>query len=522
MKGESRGDFSRDTFDSSKNFLRVLMQQGRVSLDADWNEQVDILLHYIQTLAKDIIGPFAGPVGEELGFGITPINASIKSFNIGTGRYYVDGILCENEKKDSSCEVSDVAEDPFPGYYYQPDYPTTSEITLPRLENMSFPLLVYLDVWERHISYVEDDDIREKALGGPDTASRSKVVWQVKVLEEFSNVTLQDGETRCKAMWRLWPDIKEKLQPLHRGCLKAQAKKPEEGDINPCITSPEARYRGEENQLYRVEIHRGGTAGAATFKWSRDNGSVIFPICDISGNEIMLEHLGRDERLSLKVGDWVEVIDDAYTLLVQSRPSPLPESEFWPRPLAQVEKVDLAEMKVTLKLKKDYALRDYNDIRDFHPLLRRWDYREPDPTKRGEPEFKDNGFSALVVKEGSCKEDDSWLTLEDGVQICFQSPVQGKPANDYRAGDYWLIPVRTATGDVEWPNTITMDGQKEVKTPRALPPHGVNHHYAPLAVLRGWSDKDRDDFRCVIETTSNSPSESVATKKSRPAKGREG
>jgi len=41
--------------------------------------------------------------------------------------------------------------------------------------------------------------------------------------------------------------------------------------------------------------------------------------------------------------------------------------------------------------------------------------------------------------------------------------------NTYRTGDYWLIPARTATGNVEWP-----DG-------KALPPKGVDHHYAPLA-----------------------------------------
>ena len=41
--------------------------------------------------------------------------------------------------------------------------------------------MVYLDVWERHITALEDDDIREKALGGPDTATRTKVVWQVKI-----------------------------------------------------------------------------------------------------------------------------------------------------------------------------------------------------------------------------------------------------------------------------------------------------------------------------------------------------
>jgi hypothetical protein len=44
----------------------------------------------------------------------------------------------------------------------------------------------------------------------------------------------------------------------------------------------------------------------------------------------------------------------------------------------------------------------------------------------------------------------------------------------YRAGDYWLIPARTATGDVEWP------GPPE--DPEAVPPHGVEHRYAPLAL----------------------------------------
>jgi hypothetical protein len=29
-------------------------------------------------------------------------------------------------------------------------------------------------------------------------------------------------------------------------------------DSDPCIVSPEARYRGAENLLYRVEIHTGG------------------------------------------------------------------------------------------------------------------------------------------------------------------------------------------------------------------------------------------------------------------------
>lgn len=37
-----KGDFIRNTFDLLKHYSRVLMQQGRVRVDADWNEQNSI------------------------------------------------------------------------------------------------------------------------------------------------------------------------------------------------------------------------------------------------------------------------------------------------------------------------------------------------------------------------------------------------------------------------------------------------------------------------------------------------
>ena len=33
------GDYSRESFDPRRHFSAVRMQQGRVALDADWNEQ---------------------------------------------------------------------------------------------------------------------------------------------------------------------------------------------------------------------------------------------------------------------------------------------------------------------------------------------------------------------------------------------------------------------------------------------------------------------------------------------------
>ena len=64
-----KGDFSRDSFDASRHVYRVLMQQGRVQLDADWNEQAAVVLHRLETIVRDAFGPCAGP-DDDCGFTI--------------------------------------------------------------------------------------------------------------------------------------------------------------------------------------------------------------------------------------------------------------------------------------------------------------------------------------------------------------------------------------------------------------------------------------------------------------------
>jgi hypothetical protein len=57
-----KGDFSRSTFDPRKHYSGVRMQQGRVQLDADWNENLDILLRRIETETIDVIGECGVPI----------------------------------------------------------------------------------------------------------------------------------------------------------------------------------------------------------------------------------------------------------------------------------------------------------------------------------------------------------------------------------------------------------------------------------------------------------------------------
>jgi len=527
-----KADLTRSTFHPYKHYDRVLMQQGRVQLDADWNEQASILLHYMQTLAADLIGPAGGP-SANLGFDISPFSPSATpaDFQIGFGHYYVDGLLCQADFvptaifATSTTNVFQVANwrsdfelTTIPFYEVFDDTPGTSntpvavQIASPKkasnqititpsvagssLFNFTNPKLrrlitylhqpdmfspppltngysqIYLDAWERVITYAEDDSIREVALGGPDTAARAKLVWQVKWTQPNPGSTDSPG---CATIQQLY----QQFQPANRGWLQAMAKQGSPS-TDPCIINPNAGYTGPENQLYRVEINRSGAAWdgvdpnnttAATFKWSRENGSVIYPITSGGGTaSVVVESLGRDDRFGLSTGELVEIQDDRSVLLISSGN------------LLSVQSIDPSTLTVTLGGTPDPVIGSDESL---HPLLRRWDQASGDPAEGGLTLAND---SAAFVQEGV------WLTLEDGVQIRFQpaggvSPATGVvTGNQYRTADYWMIPARTATGDVEWPKVTDPQGNPETDAqgnpiPIALPPQGVNHHYAPLAVV---------------------------------------
>ncbi len=400
-----KGDFTRDTFQAHKHFSRVLMQQGRVSVEADWNEQAAILLHDLRARTEDLIGPHGGPQAN-LGFTISLPEED--DLSIGPGRYYVDGLLCENDSTYT--------------YKCQPDYTPSEDEPLPEGE----PYLIYLDVWERHLSHLEDDAIREVALGGPDTATRAKVVWQVKIVKSAESAGAIKKMNRDKFR-KLLTDLTVKVSP-GPGQLSARIK-PDMVDDDPCTLPPDSRYRGAENQLYRVEIHA-VTKEHTTFKWSRDNGSLA-ALCLKNEGEALVVSATR----GFEARGWVELITDAQELRGE------------PGTLVKVNRVEGDRLVLeTLPggVKWDEPVK-----------VRRWEQTETEVIHLSE------GAVPVPVTEGE------WRDLEDGVQILF------KKNGEHRVGDYWLIPARTATQDVEWPQAS--DG------PSAQPPHGIEHHYAPLA-----------------------------------------
>lgn len=448
-----KGDFSRITYNDRKHYSLVMMQQGRVQLDADWNEQAILQWVALQTLTEDLIGEHAGP-GD--GFRIEETGADHdRNYDlvITAGRYYVGGVLCVNGE---NCFFAD-----------QEDYPIPERDRIER----DGTYLIYLYAWWRHITNVKDDDIREVALGGPDTATRIQNLWQVKAKRLLE--TPPDPED-IRTNMEVFEGLLEEEMRRTNGRMAARAVIPV-GSEEPCVMAPENRYRGAENQFYRVEIHRSGPAftdspnvnmapeSAATFKWSRENGSVVFPIRRLAQEVVVLEHLGRDPRFGLEPGHWVEIVDDDYER--QERADTLHE----------VVAVDPEQMQVTLASAPDFHL----DL-DKHPFLRRWDHV-------GEVRFD----GTVGIEEGK------WIELEDGVQIQFSPPEPEYPgatpeASFYRSGDWWWFPARTATGNVEWP-------QDENDEPLAVEAIGPGRRYAPLALItfeeNGNDVGDQHDLR---------------------------
>jgi hypothetical protein len=404
-----KGDFSRWSFNPAKHYHGVLKQQGRVDLDADFNEQNAITAHRIEEEAVDVIGACGAPIGDP-GFQIALLGGGT-GLSISKGRAYVDGILCENEQDNLPITQ-------------QPDYPN---FPFPSQASQAGIYIAYLRVWLRHITFLDDPAIREEALGGPDTCTRARTVWQVGLVsagEVGSGITCS---TDVPAL--------DTLMAPSSGTLQAQAQ-PTTTTTTPCAISATAGYTSLENQLYRVEIHDGGdiSGNNVTFKWSRENGSIVTSWTgqDATGDNLTVTSVGPDSVLGFAAGQWVELTDDTHEL------------NFQPGSLVPLSNVE----GLTLTINPPNPSPPTN-ISNFplNPKIRRWD-------------------SAGLAKASA----GGWITLENGVQIQFGS-------GTYTAGDYWLIPARALTGNIDWPVDNTGN-------PIARPPVGIQRHYCRLAVVQ--------------------------------------
>lgn len=336
------------------------------------------------------------------------------------GRMYIEGTLCQKEFNET--------------YHGQSDYPdakpmllTYSEISNPPKKISYF---VYADVWQRGITHIEDPELREKALGGPDTATRIKTICQVKLREIPNDESL---------------DVRRKITKEE---IKKLTHKNDTGRMSTVVSNNHVNenqkldYVGLDNRLYLVKIHDSGdkNENPASFKWSVDNASTCFSVKSIGPYNVSLKSMGRSLDNVFKIGDIIEIIDDRQEL-----------SEFPRGELRRITNIDLDKQLISWDSedKTDPAGIDYlhdevvmSYFESFHPKIIKWD---------GIKKVNINGDvdSILLSDDGPKKT----VPDNEGVKIRFTN-------GNFVSGDYWNFYTRAITGEIEKLSFSRPDGPK--------------------------------------------------------------
>ncbi len=469
-------DSSRFTFRPRKNFLGVVMQQGRVQLDSDWNEWQSEYNRRIQAGTVDTLGQAVYPATTPEAFQITTSTDSsgVNHINIGAGRYYVDGLLAENHGPESQAAwdtaLGEMSGSPIDSttaattdYTQQPFLPGATVPT-----NNNGPWLAYLDVWQRDVTYLEDPYLIDPAVG-VDTTGRLQTVWQVKLLDvsSISGVNCSTDVSTFDALFT--PPAGQ----LTNGLVPSATS-------GPCCLAPNTGYTGLENQLYRVEIHNGGTvssppsggftyplpSGTPTFKWSSNNASVATTVSAIASvtvsgssvSQLTVASLGRDQELGFAINDWIEITDDAHELNGQ------------PGETYQITGITPSTNTITLNgaVSSAFPLTNGQTTASLHTRIIKWNQSGQvsltDSSGNLTPWINLNspGSTGVIPVPPA----GSTLVLENGITVAFGlNPATGS----FNTADYWTFAARTADGTIQ--------------PLSSAPPAGIHHHYAKLAIV---------------------------------------
>lgn len=445
-------DISRDRFDPSRDYTSVILQQGRVLLDSEANEQAAIVERRLRATSHDTLGS-GDPTRRAIVPRTTPegfrVTRSGGRMFIGVGRAYVDGMLVECHGAGAARFDDRLAESTGSDPIGLDDQPFLADAP----KNVAKgPALIYLEAWQRDLTALDVDDLVEPALGF-DTTARRQTVWQVKALEGLRT------DVRCDTPEDQIREWQELIRPSAGRLTTSTVDVPAAKD--PCLLPPGGGYRGLDHRLYRVEIHEGGPAGTARFKWARHNASVAAIVTRIVGTRLAVDRLGRDAGLAFRDGDWVEITDDDRVLRGE------------PGVMRRIT-VDAPASELHLSsalLSGDFPVKtgDAAGEPQRRTIVRRWEQRGRVRDANGALiEDLDSGSSGTIPVPAT---GGRRIVLEDGVAIAFSlAETNGR----FRQGDHWVFAARTAGDDGAEPSLELLD---------AAPPRGIHRHFARLAVV---------------------------------------
>jgi hypothetical protein len=410
------------------------MQQGRITTDEDVNALRRIRGEDRRRARAEIIGPAGSP---DNGFRITDPRETAGGqveFDIAQGAFYLGGLRLEMTEPQTFRTQTDRLQMPSTAH----DAPATERYDM-----------VLLEAYEQPVSAVEDSELYEVALGGPDTSARMRLMQRVLLAEDVQAQSCEQAWQKlvdgAKAKWGVLNKDNEVVPSITLTVGYVADGDPE----SLCTPQTAGGYLGAENQAIRVQL-----VDPDHLTWGFDNASPLYRVRADDPKTLTMLTEPRDQAHWPLANQVVEILPWAAVL---------PNNE----KLAEIRgHLSLVETSYTPDT-GTLTLTDAVPAAGFDNWAQRSDAGELDDTGRY--------YFMRVWDRGPDRSSDPAIPFTPGTPVTLghtglQVTINGPHR---RPGDHWIIAARPET-----PNHVV---PWELETGR--PPHGVRRFYAPLALI---------------------------------------
>jgi hypothetical protein len=500
-------DRSRNCDDLIHQYKAVVAQQGRVILDRDLNALQETVSSRIEADALNVFGPSGTP---DDGFAISFPDSSPPSpplwsppsplsppthqeydFLVSPGTMYVGG-------QRASLPATEAGQPITYSYFDQPDWPQPTPPKLPQFRLTPEPIRILgpalsvlrptpilppifiadvesicLHLFEQEVGAVEDPDLLEVALGGPDTMQRVRLMRRIErktvlgtdCASAWSEVIadwLTQGLTFDSKTMRLLPQVKLQVSFTQTQVI-----------ANPCDPVASGGYLGAENQLIRVQISDPGVPGSpgqpAKLLWGYDNASFMYRVTAVVANATQLQlHQDPPDAFHIpQTGQAVEILRSA--AILGSVPD---ESD--PTGQRTIVRCVAEATGVVRTLTQPYGPVNSNDPTNyivFDQSLPPEYANDPNPLflRVWEAELSFTAGDPIALAGPT-------NPAATGIQVTISLPQSGV----LTLGAFWMITVRPSTPQAVYPERLLAGPQ---------PPDGPRQWVCPLAVIewKGFS-----------------------------------
>lgn len=437
-------DLSRVATDPRKHYAGVRMQQGRVLTDDDFNEAAAIDAEELRRTRLHAIGAYGSP---DAGFLPTDfaVTNGVLDFALSAGNLYLGGLRLEMTAPERFVLQKDWLE--FDG---------AVDGAAPPADGQARTDLVWLEAWQQPVTAVEDAELFEVALGGPDTSTRWRTMRRVHVA-----AGVQD--TDCAGAWATLSasfadgSIDAGMEMATTATLGVSFSAPPAiGDL--CSPPQAGGYLGAENQAIRVQL-----VDATHYTWGYDDAAPLYRVQASARNgqmvQLTLLNAPKDAMHWPLAGQVVEILPWSAALANGQR---VAEVAGFLCKVAVSYDPDDGTLQIDTPLPAGFGLQ--------------WQARS-DQAEFFDGSASDNFFFLRVWNRGDDLASPAAIPIAQGAlgHTGLQVAFNGGPL---AAAMYWVIAARPAAPDVVVPWQLGL--------PAGAPPTGIRRWRAPLALV-AWT-----------------------------------